>query len=286
MPVMHVAALHGLSWRTVRRAEGAALARWDATRPRSPLEMVGLDEKWLGRRHKRDYKYVTIVSNLATGEPIWIGANRREETVRSWLATLTSEQKATIKVIAMDMHRPFANAILGDPEMKHVAIVHDPFHIMKRAGEAVSEVRKNAFFRAGPERRSIGRGARWLVLRAWERSTPTQQGELRFLLAQNKTLARAYQIQEELREALHAPDARQAAEHLGVEPAAIALRTVVLVQLGDLLPQHRLGQREVDGGLGQVPVPLEDLVAEDQVVAERRGHEGGERAVVLVRVVR
>jgi len=207
MPVMHVAALHGLSWRTVRRAEGAALARWDATRPRSPLEMVGLDEKWLGRRHRRDYKYVTIVSNLATGEPIWIGANRREETVRSWLATLTSEQKATIKVIAMDMHRPFANAILGDPEMKHVAIVHDPFHIMKRAGEAVSEVRKNAFFRAGPERRSIGRGARWLVLRAWERSTPTQQGELRFLLAQNKTLARAYQIQEELREALHAPDA-------------------------------------------------------------------------------
>jgi transposase len=218
MPVTHVAALHGLSWGTVRRAEGAALARWDTTRPQRPLEMVGLDEKWLGRRHKLDHEYVTIVSNLATGEPIWIGPHRREETVRSWLATLTPEQKAAIKVVAMDMHRPFANAILGDAGMKHVAIVHDPFHIMKRATEAVSEVRKDVFFRAGPERRSIGRGSRWLVLRAWERSTPAQQGELRFLLAQNKTLARAYQIQEELREVLRAPDA---------ETMALGLRQIL-----------------------------------------------------------
>lgn len=205
MPVMHVAALHALSWRTVRRAEAAALARWDATRPPVPLEMVGLDEKWLGRRHHRDHEYVTIVSNLATGEPIWIGPHRREATVKSWLATLSPEQKAAIKVVAMDMHRPFANAILGDPEMKHVAIVHDAFHVMKRAGEAITEVRKAAFFRAGPDKRAIGRGTRWLVLKAWERLTPSEQGELRYLLAQNKTLARAYQIKEELREVLRAP---------------------------------------------------------------------------------
>ena len=86
--------------------------------------------------------------------------------------------------------------------------------------------------------------------------------------------------------ALHAAHPGEAAEHLGVEPAAVALRAVVLVQLGDLLPEHRLGEREVHGGLGEVAVPLEDLVAEDQVVAERGGHELGERAVVLVRVVR
>jgi len=206
MPVMHVAALHALSWRTVRRAEALALARWDATRTPAPLEMVGIDEKWLGRRHKLDHEYVTIVSNLATGEPIWIGPHRRETTVRSWLSTLTPEQKAAIKVVAMDMHAPFMAAVLGDPAMAHVAIVHDPFHIIKRVGEAVSEVRKDAFFRADPEKRAIGRGSRWLVLRAWERLAPSEQGELRYLLAQNKTLARAYQIKEEMRQVLHAPD--------------------------------------------------------------------------------
>jgi transposase len=44
VPVMHVAVMHGLSWSTVRRAEGAALARWDATRTKPPLKQVGLDE--------------------------------------------------------------------------------------------------------------------------------------------------------------------------------------------------------------------------------------------------
>ena len=206
MPVMHVAALHGLDWHTVRRAEGAALARWDATRPTVPLRHVGIDEKWLGRRHKRDYQYVTIISNLETGEPIWIGPHRREETVREWLKTLSPEQKAAIEVVAMDMHLPFMNAIYNDSELKHVAVVHDPFHIMKRAGEAITEVRKDVFFRAGPEMRGIGRGTRWLVLRAWEKCTPAQQEQLRILFSYNRTLARAYQINEELRETLHAPD--------------------------------------------------------------------------------
>ena len=39
-----------------------------------------------------------------------------------------------------------------------------------------------------------------------ERLSAAKQGELRFLLAQNKTLARAYQIKEEMREALQAPN--------------------------------------------------------------------------------
>ncbi len=36
MPVLHVAALHGLSWLTVRRAEERAIERWEATRPAVP----------------------------------------------------------------------------------------------------------------------------------------------------------------------------------------------------------------------------------------------------------
>jgi transposase len=206
MPVLHVAVMHGLAWRTVRQAEGAALARWDATRKPPPLRDVGMDEKWLGRRHHLEHKFVTIISNLETGEPIWIGPHRREETVRAWLATLSPEQKANIKLFSMDMHRPFLNAIYGDKELAHVAVVHDPFHIMKRVGEALDELRREIFFRAGPEMRRIGRGTRWLLLRAWERCTEEQQEKLMRLLAYNGTLARAYQIKEELRDVLHAPN--------------------------------------------------------------------------------
>lgn len=206
MPVLHVAVQHGLSWKTVRQAEVAALGRWDAGRTPPPLHHVGIDEKWLGRRHGLEHKYVTIISNLETGEPIWIGPHRREETVRNWLSTLSPEQKATLQLVSMDMHLPFLNAIYGDAALAHVVVVHDPFHIMKRVGEALDELRRETFFRAGPEMRKIGRGARWLVLRAWERCTPEQQREVTLLLSYNRTLARAYQIKEELREVLHAPD--------------------------------------------------------------------------------
>lgn len=206
MPVLHVAVQFGLSWGAVRRAEGAALARWQAARPDTPLRSCGLDEKWLGRRHHLDHKYVTIVSDLDTGEPLWIGPGRGEGTVKQWLTTLTKEKKAAINLFAADMHEPFRAAIRADSDLAHVAFVHDPFHLVKRANEAVTEMRRDAFFRAGSELRAVGRGTRWLVLRAWERTTPEQQQQLRTLFSYNLRLGRAYQVVDEYREVLRAPD--------------------------------------------------------------------------------
>jgi transposase len=206
MPTIRVAAQYGLSWSTVRRAESMAIARWEAQRPKPRLKDIGVDEKYLGRRHQRAEKFVTIVSDLQTGEPIWIGYGRSEETLKLWLNTLKGRQKKRLRLFAMDMHEAFKNAVENDPRLKHVAIVHDPFHVMKRANKAIDDLRRAIFFRAGPEMREIGRGKRWLFLRAWERNTPGQQADLRALLACNAKLAAAYQIKEELRGVLAAPD--------------------------------------------------------------------------------
>lgn len=202
MPILHVATKYGLGWHTVRRAEVAAIARWEMTRPPIPLRLMGLDEKYLGRRNKLGHKYVTIVSNLESGEPVWIGYGRREETVAEFLAPLSAPEKATIELVAMDMHRPFWNAIKADPDLAHVVIAHDPFHIMKRGGKAMDEIRREVFFRAGNEMRRLGRGTRWLVLRSWERCTENQKTELAALLRMNGRLARAYQTLETLRAAV------------------------------------------------------------------------------------
>jgi transposase len=232
MPVLHVAALHGLSWLTVRRAEEQALARWELTRPAVPLRQLGVDEKWLGRRHRFAHKFVTIISNLETGEPIWIGKGRDESVLRRWLESLSREQKAQIQLVAMDMHRPFWNAVDGVRGLEHVAIVHDPFHVTKLAGAALDELRREVFFRAGKEMRAIGTGRRWLLLRAWERNTEAQRDELRMLLSFNSTLARAYQIKEELREVLGAPDR----DAMAIGLARILRRT----QRQDIRPLRRL----------------------------------------------
>jgi len=89
------------------------------------------------------------------------------------------------------MHAPFRLAIRADPALAHAAFAHDPFHLVKRANEAVTEMRREAFFRATPELRSVGRGTRWLVLRAWERTAPEQQERLRKLFSYNQRLGRA-----------------------------------------------------------------------------------------------
>jgi transposase len=215
MPLLHVGAKHGIGWHAVRRAELAALERWERTRPAVPLRHVGLDEKWLGRRHTRREKFVTIVSNLETGEPVAIRYGRDEAAVASWLATLTPEQKREIELFAMDMHRPFLNAVRADPSLAQAAIVHDPFHVTKRAGEAITELRREIFFRASPELRAVGRGTRWLVLRAWERTKEDDRVRLRRLFALNARLANAYQVVEELRHVLHAPTGAALASGLG-----------------------------------------------------------------------
>ena len=59
--------------------------------------------------------------------------------------------------------------------------------------------------RAGPELRALGRGKRWLVLRAWERLTDQERTKLQTLLRGNAKLAHAYQVKEQLRDVLKAP---------------------------------------------------------------------------------
>jgi transposase len=207
MPLLHVATKYGLGWHTVRKAEHDAIERWERTCPDGPLCQVGVDEKWLGRRHSLPHKFVTIVSDLETGKPLWIGYGRDEATLKTWLDTLTPEQKATIKLFAVDMHQAYKNAVRNDPALAHAVVVHDPFHVIKRAGEAITELRRQIFFRSGPELRAVGRGTRWLVLRAWERTTEEDRARLSAIFrVGNGKLGRAYQVVEELRQALKAPD--------------------------------------------------------------------------------
>jgi hypothetical protein len=52
------------------------------------------------------------------------------------------------KLFAMDMHEAFKKAVRGDQALAHVAIVHDPFHVLNRAGEEITELRRQVFFRA------------------------------------------------------------------------------------------------------------------------------------------
>ncbi len=64
-----VAKQFGLAASTVRAIDQRYLARWAETRRMPALRQVGVDEIFLGKKQK----FVTVVSNLDTGEPLWFG---------------------------------------------------------------------------------------------------------------------------------------------------------------------------------------------------------------------
>jgi hypothetical protein len=72
--------------------------------------------------------------------------------------------------------------------------------------------------------RAMGRGTRWMVLKAWEKTSDNEKATLGQLFSLNSKLARAYQVADELRAVLKASDDMAMAEGWS-EPA---LRTARL----------------------------------------------------------
>ncbi len=72
-----VARQFGLAESTVRAIDQRYLERWVAERRNPALRQMGVDEIHLGKK----VKFVTVVSNLETGEPLWFGRERKKETL-------------------------------------------------------------------------------------------------------------------------------------------------------------------------------------------------------------
>ncbi len=121
----------------------------DAARSRV-LRQMGVDEIFLGKTQK----FLTVVSNLETGEPLWFGRERKKETLDEFFGMqLSALQRGRITAACVDMWEPFTASILEwAPQCR---IVYDKFHVMQHANQAVDEVRRAEFFRKG------GRCAGW-----------------------------------------------------------------------------------------------------------------------------
>jgi transposase len=67
--IRQVARQFGLIASTVRAIDLRYLNRWSAARRKEPLGQMGVDEIYFGKQ----MKFITVVSNLETGEPLWFG---------------------------------------------------------------------------------------------------------------------------------------------------------------------------------------------------------------------
>ncbi len=192
-PVSRVARAWGLPPETVRRMDKRVLRRWAAARPRKPLRYLGVDEIYLGKRDK----FLTVVSDLDTGEPLWAGLERKRETLDRFFAeALPPPRRRAVRALCVDMWEPFAQSLRA--HLPHARLVYDKFHVLRHVNAAVDETRRAEFFRKGGAARGLLRGKRWLLLRRWAHLEREERRLVKELLALNRRLAKAYLLKEQL----------------------------------------------------------------------------------------
>src|SRR5580692_9396208 len=191
--VRRVALQFGLASSTVRAIDLRYLSRWVKERRKPGLRQMGVDEIYLGKKQK----FLTVVSNLETGEPLWFGRERKKETLDEFFEKeLSAFQRSAVRAACVDMHEPYRLSL--EQWVPQCRLIYDKFHVMKHANEAVAEIRRAEFFRKGGAARELIKGKHWLLLTRWVNLTRGKKQMLQQLLGLNRRLMKAYLLKESL----------------------------------------------------------------------------------------
>lgn len=189
-----VATIFGTSWDSVYRAVDYAV-RWGlAHREMTGIKAIGVDEiQWC-----RGHQYLTLVYQIDEGlkRLLWVGGERKEESLRKFFQLLTDEAKGTIHFVCSDMWKPYLQVIRE--EIGQAVHVLDRFHLMKKMNEAIDQVRREEVPRlrqAGYEH--ILKHSRWCLLKRPENLTDRQTVKLRELMGYNLRSLRARLLRED-----------------------------------------------------------------------------------------
>lgn len=207
MSMADVAAFLHLGWDTVKRIFRADMEREAQKIKLSEVEYVGIDEVYLGKRHK----FVTIVIDWKTGRILHVAKGRGENALRPFFRRLRLA-KACIKAVATDMSAAYASAVIKN--LPGADLVIDRFHVVKLMNEKIDELRRALQREADVMGRRAIKGTRYLLLRGKENLSPERLPDLEAALKLNEPLSIAYYLKEELRTLWSYRDIQQMAAFL------------------------------------------------------------------------
>jgi len=186
-----VAELERLHESTVKNLDKLYMAKQVALAGTPAPRVIGVDEIAIRKGH--DYRIV--VSDLDRGRPIWVGGRgRREEDLDLFFKDLGERKTRRIKLVAMDMWKPFFNSVKKN--VPSVRVVYDKFHIMRHLNDALDTVRRSEYHRLAGKDRSYIKGQRYTLLSNRENLTLEGRRALRKLFKANKRLTVAYLLKE------------------------------------------------------------------------------------------
>ena len=205
-PTSAVAARFTISESTVRRYDQEVLQH-DLPEPcLDEIEALLVDEKAVRKGHG----YVTVVINALTGELLHMDDGKKKESLLSFFAKLSAEQKASIRVVGIDRNGAY-RAVINE-QVPHAEVVHDRFHLMMNLNAALDEIRRAEWHKASKEDKRVIKGSRFLVLAGRENLSRDGEQRLERLVELNSQLTRAYLLKEDFRgiyQTTHTPERAQ-----------------------------------------------------------------------------
>ena len=180
------------TWNILHRAVGRGMAR----KQEQPMPRIGIDEKSFAKGQS----YFTLLYDLdrSTVEAISEGCDT--EAADACFAQLSQAQINSVEAIAMDMSAAFVKSAKGNIPLAEEKIVHDRFHVMKLATEAVDKVRRQEHRELKKDEDTRLTGTKFLWIKSQENLTEKQQSRFDEVFTQQLLTGKAWAYKEMLRD--------------------------------------------------------------------------------------
>lgn len=183
-----------LSWDEAAGIQERAVRRGLARRKAEPVRYLGIDETSFRRRHR----YVTVVSDLEKPRVLFVGEDRKRESLDGFWENMTSEQLSAVEGVAMDMWEPYIGAVVESIPGGGEKIVFDKFHVAKHLNDALDLVRRREHKTLRAEGRDWLKGTKHDWLRNPSRFSLSEWRQfLRLARRNDLKTARAWSLKEE-----------------------------------------------------------------------------------------
>lgn len=194
MTVSEVARHLHLDWKTVKNIDKYYLERDYGQPDLNGLRILAVDEISIRKGHR----YLTVVLDYLSGRVVFVGKDRRSETLERFFDQLNDKQLGGIKAVVMDMWDPFIKAVKN--KAPHAKIVFDLFHVVSNFNKVIDKVRNSEYQKASDENKPVYKGTKYLLLKNRENlKTQEQRQHLKELLDLNETINTVMILKDKLK---------------------------------------------------------------------------------------
>ncbi len=185
-----------ISWDQTWHILTRAVKRGQARKVKKLMPRLGIDEK----AFKKGQSYMTMLFDLDNSTVEAISEGNNTESGIACFSQLSSDQIEAVEAVAMDMSAAYVKATKAMIPLAEEKIVHDIFHVMKLANEAVDKVRRGEHrlrSKAGDNRLAK---TKYIWLTGQENLSEKQEAKLNDVFTLQLETGKAWAYKETLRD--------------------------------------------------------------------------------------